>query len=131
MYNTSRVIVDDFKSLREQVIIIVFNAYIFLFLPKFSRILATLGYKPAQMTALIIFSLSIWGRKGEEKKSKLLIQPTTASSYLHCISCCTWIYIRFWILRISTAYKSSSKKMLSKLPFHVMQHLGSNGNKQN
>lgn len=89
MYNTSRVIVDDFKSLREQVIIIIFNAYIFLFLPKFSRILATLGYKPAQMTALIIFSLSIWGRKGEEKKSKLLIQPTTAASYLHCISCCT------------------------------------------
>lgn len=69
MYNTSRVVVDDFKSLRElQIIIIIFNAYIFLFLPKFSRILATLGYKPAQMTALIIFSLSIRGGKGEEKK---------------------------------------------------------------
>ena len=89
MYNTSRVVVDDFKSLREQVIIIIFNAYIFLFLPKFSRILATLGYKPAQMTALIIFSLSIRGGKGEEKKSKLLIQLATAASYLHYISCCT------------------------------------------
>lgn len=91
MYNTSRVVVDDFKSLRElQIIIIIFNAYIFLFLPKFSRILATLGYKPAQMTALIIFSLSIRGGKGEEKKkSKLLIQLTIAASYLHCISCCT------------------------------------------
>lgn len=45
---------------------------IFLFLPKFSRILATLGYKPAQMTALMIFSLSVVCLKRENIPSSSL-----------------------------------------------------------
>jgi len=35
------------------------NPYIFLFLLKLGRIFATFGYKPAQMTALSNFSLSV------------------------------------------------------------------------
>lgn len=127
------VTLQDFKSLRRQLqFITIFNAYIFLFLPKFSRILATLGYKPAQMTAVIIFSLSMRaGGREQRVKHKTLTPWTRAAGRWHWVFCFTWVYIRFWIFGVSTVYKSRSEKMLSKLPFHVMQHLESNGNKQN
>lgn len=48
------------------------------------------------------------------------------SETVHLLPLLTWVGIRFGILGVSAAHKSSCKEMLGKLSFHVMQHLGNN-----
>lgn len=58
------------------------NSYIFLFLLKLGRIFATFGYKPAQMTALSNFSLSV----EDSKVSNVVLQTVNLNDQKLSIS---------------------------------------------
>lgn len=77
------------------------------------------------MTALSSFSLPA----GDSKVSEAVLQAVISAGINSPFpSTVTWVGVRFGILGVSAIHKSSCKEMLSKLPFHVMQHLGNNEN---
>lgn len=77
------------------------------------------------MTALSSFSLPA----GDSKVSEAVLQAEISARINSPFPCMvTWVGVRFGILGVFAIHKSSCKEMLSKLPFHVMQHLGNNEN---